>query len=308
MRIKIIGDNNCARATRHLLRLAGFAVTEFLPVEVVTQAPHLGYAITIETASAGLSAPGEASACPASMARTFSEGLTSVSRAASTAQIFTPWAPSGAHTRLAPAPQPLTPALQPDYSTHGQPATVHGEAPPSLGGASSPASFSDGDNLASEDCGARDGKSRQAEVEDPGPVGTCPAGNIHFDSVDGELEAAVLRHVTQLSAAPVMVDRPGGVVHSERELRIVLPETGDARADDAAAVAVEFGVLRGLLDLTRRPSHGELRGGATGEDSDASGKSGRTRGASRSKWWIFGGALLAVSGAILARGCRRLRG
>ena len=32
MRIKIIGDNNCARATRHLLRLAGFAVTEFLPV------------------------------------------------------------------------------------------------------------------------------------------------------------------------------------------------------------------------------------------------------------------------------------
>ncbi len=145
------------------------------------------------------------------------------------------------------------------------------------------------DNLASEDCGARDGKSRQAEVEDPGPVGTCPAGNIHFDSVDGELEAAVLRHVTQLAAAPVMVDRPGGVVHSERELRIVLPETGDARADEAAAVAVEFGVLRGLLDLTRRPSHGELRGGAAGEDSDASGKSGRTRGASRSKWWIFGG-------------------
>lgn len=91
-------------------------------------------------------------------------------------------------------------------------------------------------------------------------------------------------------------------MHSERELRIVLPETGDARADDAAAVAVEFGVLRGLLDLTRRPSHGELRGGATGEDSDASGKSGRTRGASRSKWWIFGGALLAVSGAILGAG------
>jgi len=40
MRIKIIGENNCARATRHLLRMAGFAVTEFLPAEVITQAPH----------------------------------------------------------------------------------------------------------------------------------------------------------------------------------------------------------------------------------------------------------------------------
>lgn len=52
MRIKIIGDNNCARATRHLLRKAGFAVTEFLPADVVTQAPHSGYAITIDLAPA----------------------------------------------------------------------------------------------------------------------------------------------------------------------------------------------------------------------------------------------------------------
>ena len=52
MRIKIIGDNNCARATRHLLRMAGFAVTEFLPAEAITQAPHHGYAITIELAPA----------------------------------------------------------------------------------------------------------------------------------------------------------------------------------------------------------------------------------------------------------------
>jgi hypothetical protein len=50
MRIKIIGDNNCARATRHLLRLAGFAVTEFLPVDAVTSGPHAGYAITIDLA------------------------------------------------------------------------------------------------------------------------------------------------------------------------------------------------------------------------------------------------------------------
>jgi hypothetical protein len=52
MRIKIIGDNNCARATRHLLRLAGFAVTEFLPVEAITSGPHAGYAITIDLAPA----------------------------------------------------------------------------------------------------------------------------------------------------------------------------------------------------------------------------------------------------------------
>jgi len=52
MRIKIIGDNNCARATRHLLRKAGFAVTEFLPADVVTQVPHSGYVITIDLAPA----------------------------------------------------------------------------------------------------------------------------------------------------------------------------------------------------------------------------------------------------------------
>jgi hypothetical protein len=56
MRIKIIGDNNCARATRHLLRMAGFAVTEFLPAEAITQAPHFGYAITIECSAPAASA------------------------------------------------------------------------------------------------------------------------------------------------------------------------------------------------------------------------------------------------------------
>src|SRR5216684_3290565 len=52
MRIKIIGENNCARATRHLLRLAGFAVTEFLPAEAVAGGPLAGYAITIDLAPA----------------------------------------------------------------------------------------------------------------------------------------------------------------------------------------------------------------------------------------------------------------
>src|ERR1700716_1328490 len=59
MRIKIIGDNNCARATRHLLRKAGFAVTEFLPADVVMQAPHSGYVITIDLAPAPHTLHGE---------------------------------------------------------------------------------------------------------------------------------------------------------------------------------------------------------------------------------------------------------
>ena len=62
MRIKIIGDNNCARATRYLLRMAGFAVTEFLPADIITQAPHFGYAITIDYSTrAVLPASGQAS-------------------------------------------------------------------------------------------------------------------------------------------------------------------------------------------------------------------------------------------------------
>ena len=52
MRIKIIGENDCARAARHLLRLAGFAVTDLLPADAVTQGPAAGYAITIELAPA----------------------------------------------------------------------------------------------------------------------------------------------------------------------------------------------------------------------------------------------------------------
>ena len=52
MRIKIIGDNDCARAVRHLLRLAGFAVTEFLPADAPGGGPLAGYAITIDLAPA----------------------------------------------------------------------------------------------------------------------------------------------------------------------------------------------------------------------------------------------------------------
>jgi hypothetical protein len=221
MRIKIIGDNNCARATRHLLRLAGFAVTEFLPADAVTQGLHSGYAITIDLA-------------PAS---------------------FTP----DSH-------------LRPDSTTHHQHASASEEAPRSHPGASLP----------------------------------TPA--IHFDSVDSALEAAVLRHVTKLAAAPVIVDRPGGVVHSDRELRIIAPNTGDARADEAAAVAIEFGVLRGLLDLTRpgvawaspgksglmlaSPSKSHVTAGEADESAEAP-PILRSEGGWK-RWWPFGIALLAA--------------
>ena len=214
MRIKIIGDNNCARATRHLLRKAGFAVTEFLPADVVTQAPHSGYAITIE---------------------------------------------------LAPAPHTPDPACKPDHSTHGPSASAIEEAS-ALGkasGASSPTPVYGGDSRSH----AR----------------AC----IHFDSVDSELEAAILRHVTQIAAAPVIVDRPGGLVHSERELRIVAPNSGDARADEAAAVAVEFGVLRGLLDLASPASpasRGKLFGNSEKTGAPAA-SSANLQGPGKRKWW-----------------------
>ena len=128
MRIKIVGENDCARATRGLLRQAGFAVTEFLPADAVTSAPQAGYIIT---------------------------------------------------------------------------------------------------------------------------VGTHAASEIAFDSADSPLEAAVLRHVAQLSKLPVIVDRPGGIVHGDRELRILAPID-----DPEQATAVEFGILRGLLDLAGPKLHG----------------------------------------------------
>ncbi len=81
--------------------------------------------------------------------------------------------------------------------------------------------------------------------------------NILFDSVDSELEANILRHVTQLTPHPVVVDRPGGVVHSDREIRIVVPKcvAGEEGRHDREATAVEFGVLRGLMDTVHgKPS------------------------------------------------------
>jgi hypothetical protein len=223
MRIKIIGDNNCARATRHLLRLAGFAVTEFLPVDAITSGPHSGYAITIDLAPA-THTPDLRLRPPENLAG------------------------SGGHAHL-----------RPDSPAHHY-ASAQEEAPRAHRDASSLAS-------------------------------------VHFDSVDSALEAAVLRHVTQLAAAPVIVDRPGGIVHSDRELRIIAPNTGDAKADEAAAVAIEFGVLRGLLDLTspaysRRSSRQASAGGEADRSAEAPMNTGSEGG--KKKWWFFGIALLAA--------------
>jgi len=233
MRIKIIGDNNCARATRHLLRLAGFAVTEFLPSDAVTGGPLAGYAITID---------------------------------------------------LAPASHTPDSHLRPDPPTQHQHASESEEAPRSHRDASSP-SFDEA----------------SAGLPAVAPANFRSGDGIHFDSVDSALEAAVLRHVTQLAAAPVIVDRPGGVVHSDRELRIVAPNSGDCVADEAAAVAIEFGVLRGLLDLTAPAAMTKARGTGADKSKPIGGAADDCAEVSEipqepraKKWWPFGIVLLAA--------------
>ena len=153
MRIKVIGENDCARALRGLLRKAGFAVSEFLPAALVREMPSGGYVIYIEEAE----------------------------------------------------------DVRPDSCNPERPVRRSGSG--------------------------------------------SGSGQIYFDSVDCELERNILRHVTPLSTRPVVVDRPGGVVHSDREIRILVP------ADEREQQAVEFGVLRGLLDTV----HGTPQGGAAGK-------------------------------------------
>jgi hypothetical protein len=250
MRIKIIGDNNCARATRYLLRLAGFAVTEFLPADALAGGLLAGFAITIDLAPA----------------------------------IHTPDA-----------------SLRPDPPTHHQNASANEEAPRLHRDASSPSFVRQSEWRTTA---GTPPLAKHAEGP-PAVAAAAKAGaSIHFDSVDSALEAAVLRHVTQLAAAPVIVDRPGGVVHSDRELRIIAPNTGDSKADEAAAVAIEFGVLRGLLDLTAPDAHKKTRGTGVGKsllNGDAADTCAEAPEVSRSvgerkKWWPFG--IVLIVGAL----------
>ena len=157
MRIKIIGDNNCARATRHLLRKAGFAVTEFLPADVVTQAPHSGYVITIDLAPAPHPLHGE----PV----------------------------HGEAVQAEPVQgEPRDPASEPDHSTPaaalakaGRHTAKHGEALPLHGGASSPTSLGGAGILpAGLHAGHTENRRREA--------GATRSASILFDSVDSELE------------------------------------------------------------------------------------------------------------------------
>ena len=78
--------------------------------------------------------------------------------------------------------------------------------------------------------------------------------HIYFDSIDSPLEAAIVRHVSQLSRHAIVIDRPGGTVHSDRELRITVPE---AHFDQQHAV--QLGILRGLLDFTGARKHAKWK-------------------------------------------------
>jgi hypothetical protein len=280
MRIKIIGDNNCARATRHLLRLGGFAVTEFLPADALAGGPLAGYAITIDLAPATHSPDAHLRPdSPTLHARPSSEEADRIGWDASSPSFANGTAGEPSFAEVAAGESVVV----------GKPFAVK----------SSSAQVPAEESLSSSTTVGEKTQEADAFAVTPKQLRSGGSG-IHFDSVDSELEAAVLRHVTQLAAAPVVVDRPGGVVHSDRELRIVVPNTGDAVADDAAAVAVEFGILRGLLDLSagtgRRgqpTSDGAYRGDAA-EGSNRDGSVSR-RIARIRKWWPFAVILFFVS-------------
>jgi len=282
MRIKIIGENSCARATRHLLRLAGFAVTEFLPAEAIAGGPGAGYAITIDVAP-GNCATG-ADAADAVIADANAVAVAAANRA-DEVDIASPSLP--ATFELAPANHTPDSCLRPDPATQHLPTSACEEANRMNRNASSPAFADASAGIAAE---ASAGMTAVSLAN----LGSVRA--IHFDSVDSALEAAVLRHVTQLSTAPVILDRPGGVVHSDRQLRIVAPNSGNLAADEAAAVAIEFGVLRGLLDLAGVAASGTGAGQLriAGSDSEAGQKKVR-----RWSWWPFLVLVMAGGLAIL---------
>ena len=73
--------------------------------------------------------------------------------------------------------------------------------------------------------------------------------NLLLDSIDSELEQAILRHVRKHTATPIEIRTAGGVA-SDREVRIVLPP------DEAERRAVEIGVFRALLDISKQAGGG----------------------------------------------------
>jgi hypothetical protein len=309
MRIKIIGDNDCARATRHLLRLAGFAVTEFLPEDAVTDGPLAGYAITIELAPAPHTP--DAHLRPDHPTHhshaSEKEGPPRSHRDASS--------PSFAKASAGKPSFGEVLAGKPSFDEvlAGMPSFGEESAGKPSFDEESAGKRSFGDDFAANP----DSRGVGADKSAVAPANFRSEGGIHFDSVDSALEEAVLRHVTQLVMAPVILDRPGGVVHSERELRIVAPNTGNATADEAAAVAIEFGVLRGLLDLNAPGAHrnrGKSSAGNKHRKGSAADLSDEDSGISWAmrwwkKWWPFWvlviagtvGILRGSSSAVVAR-------
>jgi len=313
MRIKIIGDNNCARATRHLLRMAGFAVTDFLPVEAITHAPHSGYAIMIDLAPAAhpLNSPGEISGgFPTSEPDHATHGQTALGEVsplaggASSRLSVRPDGELGAARRKGAETEAVAGAetaarkdTERDPFVRSETAVRKGrQTDPVVGSETAVRKGRQTDPVVGSETAAR--KGRQAEACPTG--GGRTAGHIRFDSVDSLLEAAVLRHVTRLSGGPVIVDRPGGLVHSERELRIVVPVSGDSKMDEAA-VAVEFGVLRGLLELTS-PAFAKAPAGTPAAFAKASaGKPAGSASASSGRPAAFASSFTGAS-SVFARG------
>ena len=83
---------------------------------------------------------------------------------------------------------------------------------------------------------------RDEETEDFGARLRVIVNDVdEFAPIDPERWAEERRYGEE--SLPVVLDRPGGVVHSDREIRLTVPASAEQQH------AVEFGVLRGLLEL-----------------------------------------------------------
>ena len=69
------------------------------------------------------------------------------------------------------------------------------------------------------------------------------AGRPQLDSVDGELERAILKHLRRQTSAPIELHTAGGV-QSDLEVRMVVPPVEEERR------AAEVAAFRALLELS----------------------------------------------------------
>src|SRR5882724_2908266 len=73
-----------------------------------------------------------------------------------------------------------------------------------------------------------------------------------LDSVHGELEQAILRHLRKQTATPIEIHNAGGV-ESDREVRIVTPPAEEERR------AIELAVFRALLEISGQKEAADAR-------------------------------------------------